>query len=202
MSSRRALLRSGAALTTAAWVAPTVLTLDRAAAATPSGGCEIPTMSNGGVWLSTPPGSLAEGGVLDSPNETYAFLEQGPVTLASDLAVNRTTAGTFGGNSNQNAIVAAGTTICSYYVHGDRLDDSGTLTGTMQFSSHQIVGLIYRTGQMNASNFLRNPATTYVQGPMEGNDSMTMSLATGANTLSWSMRFGPHLDQIRVITSC
>jgi len=202
MSSRRTLLRSGAALTTAAWVAPSVLTLERAAAATPSGGCEIPTMSNGGVWLSSPPASLAEGGVLDSPTETYAFLEQGPVTLTADLTANRATAGTFGGNSNENAVIPAGTTICSYYVHGDRLDDNGFLTGTMQFSSHQIVGLIYRSNQMTASNFLRNPATTYDQGPMEGNDSMTMSLATGANTLSWSMRFGPHLDQIRVITSC
>ena len=202
MSSRRTLLRSGAALTTAAWVAPSVLTLDRAAAATPSGTCEIPSMSNGGVWLSSAPASLAEGGALDSPTETYAFLEQGPVTLTSNLTVNRITAGTFGGNSNESASIPAGTTICSYYVHGDRLDDSGVLTGSMQFSSHEIAGLIYRTNEMNASNFLRNPATTYVQGPMEGNDSMTMSLATGANTLSWSMRFGPHLDQIRVITSC
>lgn len=196
------MLRSGAALATAAWVAPSVVTLDRVAAAVPSGACEVPSTSNGAVWLSSAPASLAEGGPLDSQTETYVFLEQGPVTLTSALAVNRTSAGTFGGTSNENASIPSGTTICSYYVQGDRLDDNGILTGAVQFSSHEIIGLIYRTTQMNASNFLRNPGTTYVQGPMEGNDSMTMSLASGANTLSWSMRFGPHLDQIRIITSC
>jgi hypothetical protein len=196
------MLRSGAALAAAAWVTPSVVTLDRVGAAVPSGQCEVPSTSNGAVWLSPAPASLAEGGPLDSQTETYVFLEQGPVTLTSALAVNRTSAGTFGGNSNENDSIPSGTTICSYYVQGDRLDDSGTLTGAVQFSSHEIIGLIYRTTEMNASNFLRNTGTTYVQGPMESNDSMTMSLASGANTLSWSMRFGPHLDQIRIITSC
>ena len=37
---------------------------------------------------------------------------------------------------------------------------------------------------------------------MEGNDLMTLDLTPGANTLTWTMTFGPVLDQIRVITAC
>ena len=198
------MLASTAALSATIWVAPSVVALDRVAAATPSDdSCEVPTVYNGGIWLDPPPTDLSIGGPLDSNTNTFVFAETpAPVTLANDLLVDRTTAGSFNGNSNQNATIPAGTTICSYYVHGDRLDNNGNLTGALTFANSTIIGLIYEDTTFNASSFLRVPGTTYVNGPMESNDLMTLDLTPGANTLTWNMRFGPVLDQIRVITSC
>lgn len=200
MASRRELLQAGASVAAAAWVAPSVLSLDRVSAAAPSSLCEVPIMGNGAAWTDTPPASLAEGGPLDSNTNTFVFAEQGPVLLTADLDVNRTTAGTFSGSNNGSGTIPSGTWICSYFVHGDRLDDNGILTGSMTFTNATILGIIYRNPELNSSSaFLERSDVTYVYGPMEGNDSMTFD---GGGTLSWSMRFGPHLDQIRVITSC
>ena len=203
MTSRRQLIASSAALATTAWVAPSVIALDRIAAASPSDSCEIPEVFDGAVYLDPPPTDLSIGGPLDSNDNTWVFMETTmPVTITADLTVDRTTAGNFNGNSNQNATIPAGTTICSYLVHGDRLDNSGQLTGGLRFANSTIIGLIYEDATFNASSFLQAPGTTYVNGPMEGGDLMSLDLTPGANTLTWEMTFGPVLDQIRVITTC
>ena len=119
-----------------------------------------------------------------------------------NLIVDRTTAGTFNGNSNQNATIPSGTTICSYFVHGDRLDNNGQLTGALGFENSTIIGLIYEVATLNDSAFLRVPGTTYSTGAMEGGDDMSLDLTPGANVLRWEMTFGPVVDQIRVITTC
>jgi len=200
---RRKALGGGLVLSTTAWMAPSVLTLDRVAAATASVATDIPVASGGATFIP-PPATIREGTTgLDSNTNTFVFQEVGPITLTAGLAVNRVTAGSgFGGNSNQNATIPAGTQICSFYAHGDRLDDSGSLTGTMTFGSASIIGLIYRTAQLNSSSFLRAPGTTYFNGPMENSDSMWLDLTPGANSVRWNMRFGPALDGIRVITNC
>jgi len=200
VATRRQVLSAGAGLTAAAWVSPSVIGLDRVAAAAPSSICEVPVVANGAIWLDPAPTTLAEGGPLDSNTNTFVFGEAGPVQLTADLQVNRTAAGTFTGNSDPGGTIPSGTWICSYLVHGDRLDDRGDLTGSMTFSSATILGLIYRNPELNSgSTFLEAPATTYVYGPMEGGDDMGFD---GGTTLRWEMGFGPHLDQIRVITSC
>ena len=200
MATRREFLGAGVGVGAAAWIAPSVIGLDRVAAAAPSSICEVPVVGDGGMWLDSAPTTLAEGGPLDSNTNTFVFMEAGPVLLTADLQVNRTTAGTFIGTSDPGGTIPAGTWVCSYFIHGDRLDDSGQLTGSMTFSSATILGLIYRNPELNSgSAFLESPATTYVYGPMEGGDDMSFD---GGTTLRWEMNFGPHLDQIRVITSC
>lgn len=199
---RRDVLVRTAALGTAAWIAPSVLTLDRVAAATGSCVAETPTVSNGAVLISPPATNVEGTAPLDSNSNTFVWLEQDGCILDNDLMVNRVTAGTFGGTSDENATIPAGTQFASFFIHGDRLDDSGILTGSLMFASSQIIGLIYRTADLNATSFLQAPGTTYAYGGMEGNDDMGLDLTPGANQLRWSMRFGPHLDQIRVIVSC
>ena len=201
MNTRRGFVKGGAVMAGATWAAPTIVGLDPVAAATPSATCEVPIMSNGAVYLAAPPASLAEGGVLDSNDETYVFHEQGPVELLAPLAVNRVSAGSFNGSSNENATIPAGTMVCSYYVHADRLDDRGRLSGQMTFPSATILGLIYRNAQLSASAFLQNPSTAYSVGGTEGSDNLAMALAPNS-TVAWDMRFGGHLDQIRVIVAC
>ena len=202
MVSRRHILAASAA-TAAVWSAPTVVALDRAAAAEASGaGPEIPVVENGGMFID-PPATLAIGTPgLDSDINTFVFLESGCTVLDAPITVDRSTAGVFNGNSNQNAMIPAGTKICSYFVHGDRLNNNGRLTGSAMFSTNTILGLIYETTTFNATSFLEAPGTTYQYGPMEGGDNMTLDLTPGANRVTWDMRFGPASDQIRIITAC
>ena len=151
------------------------------------------------MWLDPPPPDLIEGGAYDSNVNTFVFAEQGPVQLTSPIAVNRTTAGTFGGTSNPGGTIPAGTWVCSYFIVGDRLDDSGILTGALSFGSSSILGLIYRRDLLLASASLANPGVTYDYRPMESNDQMIFD---GGGSLSWSMTFGGGLDEIRIITTC
>lgn len=201
MTSRRTFLAGGSVAAGISWVAPSILTLDRVAAANGSGTCDTPSVASGAVLIA-PPAVNPAGSALDSNTNTWVWPESGPCILANDLAVNRTSAGSFFGNSNEAATIPAGTCVCSHFVHGDRLDNSGTLTGSLSFGTASILGLIYRRTELNSSDFLGAPATTYTYGPMDSNDEMGLSLAPGANSLKWSMRFGAGLDQIRVITSC
>lgn len=199
---RRTFIRAGVALTATAWVTPSVITIDRIQAASPSVPCEVPSVSGGAVLISAPP-TLQEGTPsLDSNTTSWVFPEQGPIQLPSDLVVNRTVAGAFDGSSNENAVIPAGSWVCSYYVHGDRLDDNGQLTGQLQFSSANIIGLIYRQTEIDASNYLQAPATTYFTSFLEAADTMTLDLTPGSNRVTWTMNFGAALDSIRVIVNC
>lgn len=202
MVDRRRLLVGGVATTAVVWTAPSIVTLDRVAAAQGSGSCELPIAGNGAL-LIPPPLTNQEGtAVLDSNINTFVWTETACEILDNPLTVNRSTAGSFNGGSNQGTVIPAGTEICSYYAHGDRLDDKGRLTGSLLFSSAQILGLIYRSAQLSASSFLEAPTTTYFSAPMEGSDLMTLNLAAGANQVTWDMKFGKSLDGIRIITTC
>lgn len=122
--------------------------------------------------------------------------------LANPITVNRSSPGLFNGNSNEATVIPAGTKICSYFVHGDRLNNNGRLTGAATFSTNTILGLIYESAQFNATSFLEVPGTNYAYDPAEGGDNMTLDLTPGSNTVTWDFLFGPVTDQIRIITSC
>lgn len=201
MATRRQLLASSAALAGTVWVTPSIVALDRVAAQTGSGVPEIPFLANGAVWADPPPTNLAIG-ATESDTDSPVFLEAGCEVLANPIVVNRSTAGSFNGNSNEATVIPAGTAIASYFVHGDRDNIPGFLTGSMTFANQMILGLIYETAQFNATSFLEAPAVNYVYGPAEGNDNMTLDLTAGANTVTWNLRFGGATDQIRVITTC
>lgn len=194
---------AGSAGALAAWSAPSVTTLGHAAAAQASGpGPEIPIVSNGGILIDPPP-DLSPGSLpLDSNTNTFVFVESGCTVLANSITVNRSSAGAFNGNSDQQTQIPAGTKVCSYYVHGDRLDNDGRLQGKATFMTNTILGLIYRSAEFNATSFLETPGTNYDYGPMEGGDFMTLDLTPGSNMVTWNMRFGGVTDQIRIITAC
>ena len=200
MVSRRHVI-AGSAGAVVAWSAPSVTSLGSAAVAQSSGfGPFKPQAFNGAVCLNSPPPNLAPGAPeLDSPDFTFIWLEAGCVVLTAPLPVNFSGNGAFNGGTDDGTFVAAGSKICSYIIHGDRLDNNGALPGGATFAN-PIVGLIYRAPELNGSSFLENPATMYEYGPMETRDTGDVDLAT--NTIRWNFTFGPVTDQIRVITLC
>jgi hypothetical protein len=162
----------------------------------------MPNVS-GGAELISPPPTLQEGTPsLDSNTITWVFPERGPIRLPNDIVVNRTIAGLFDSGSNENAVIPAGSWVCSYYVHADRVDDNAQLTGQLQFSTANIIGLIYQRAEMTACSYLQAPATTYFTSVLENDDSMTLDLTPGSNRVTWSMTSGGALHSIRVLVNC
>lgn len=204
MVSRRQMIASATGATVAVWATPTVIGLGPVASAQVSGvGPEIPTLTMGALLLDPPPPDLSAGTPpLDSNTNTFLFLESGCTVLANPIMVNRSSPGAFNGNSNEGTVIPAGTKICSYYVHGDRLDNGGRLTGAATFSTNTILGLIYDQPNFNDTDFLAVPGTNYAYGAAEGGDFLTLDLTPGSNTVTWDFGFGPVTDQMRIITAC
>lgn len=201
MVGRRQVIAAGAGAA-AVWATPTIVGLGPFAAAQASTpGPEIPGLIPGAVWFDPPPPDLSPG-AIESNTDTPVFLEAACVTLTAPIVVNRSSPGIFNGNSNENTTIPAGTKICSYFVHGDRLNPPGTLSGGVVFMTNIILGLIYENAQFNATSFLEVPGVNYSYGPAEGSDDMTLDLTPGSNTVTWNMRFGGVTDQIRIITAC
>ncbi len=196
---RRRLLLGGAALTGATWVAPAVLALDHVAAATGSLGSVI-TGSSGVTFLDPPPASMALN-VLESDVTTFVVAESECTVLPNDIVVNRSTPGSFSGNSNELTVIPAGTAVCSFFVSADRAN-SGSLIGSLTFAN-PILGLIYEVPQFNATTpVLGVPGMTYPTPNgafIEGNDSFVLS----TNSVEWTLAMGGvWSDVMRVVIAC
>ena len=111
--------------------------------------------------------------------------------------------GTFAGNVNENAVIPAGTQVCSYYVQLDRVTN-GYTQGAMEFPNAQILGVITSNGNLIATDdLLGNDGTTYGGNRgTEGHDEINLSLTE--NKISWDIYVAgnTYTDDFRVLTSC
>ena len=172
--SRRALLLGGAAIGVAAWVAPEMLSVS-AAAATSACGTIAPALTLTNATQITPPPPSSTGLIEDSTVApaipiTSVWLESGPTVLASALAVDATTVGTWTiPNTNGTASVPVGTTVFSYYVHARRTNAAGSayFAGTIMLpAGYTIVGMAFRApantpNTLGGTNGLAKPGLTY-----------------------------------------
>ncbi|MEM9041183.1 MAG: glycoside hydrolase family 44 protein, partial [Actinomycetota bacterium] len=157
-----------------------------------------PLASEGAIVIDAPASATRTAERLDVNDSTFVWFEQGPVTLTDDLSVNRATSGRFDGRDDEPSVIAAGTEVCSWYVFGNRLDDSGRLGGRLDFADTEILGVIHRSAELRASSFLGGSGTQYEVGPMESDDAIRLD----GSTIDWSMRFGGGTDAMRIITGC
>lgn len=196
---RRRLLLGGAALTGTAWVAPSIVGIDRVAAATGSAGSVI-TASTGVTILDPPPASMALN-VIESDTTTFVVAESECTVLPSDIVVNRASPGTFNGDSNELAVIPAGTAVCSFYVSADRATN-GNLVGSLTFAT-PILGLIYELPQFQATTpILGIPGMAYPTengAYIERNDDFVLSTFT----VEWNFYMGGvWSDVMRVVIAC
>lgn len=182
-----------------AWTAPQVISMPAVAAATGSG-VPIIVSTTGTTLLDPPPTSVVQN-VTESDTTTWLILEQQCVTLTSDVIVNRQTPGIFDGNSNELAVIPAGTMVSSFLLNADRATN-GSLSGSIEFSA-PILGLIYEKAQFDASNADVGLASiTYATSAgayVEGNDDFTLS----STTLDWTLVMAGHWsDLVRILVEC
>ncbi|MEM9134812.1 MAG: glycoside hydrolase family 44 protein [Actinomycetota bacterium] len=163
-------------------------------------GAEQPSVGDGARLIGAP-STVAEGGLFDSNDTTWVWSEGGPVTLDRGLYVNRVEEGTFNGHSDADAYIPAGTTVCSYQVLADRLDDRGRLTGSLTFTESEVIGIFYRKTDLRRSAFLGSPEQTK-PAPLERSDRVTLSSDGSSITLSWDVFLLRGLDGMRVLTTC
>ena len=151
-----------------------------------------------GARLVEPPATTVEGGPLDAEAESFVWVESGPVTLDDELVVDLAPQGAWGGADGGGVTIPAGSTVCSLFVHGDRLDDSGVLTGSLRLTDARVLGVAASSGGLWRSRFLRAPEVEHRIGKMEPLDRVEVT----DDAVAWEMWFGPATDQLRVITDC
>ena len=128
--------------------------------------------------------------------------------LGADLAINLLPTSALGQGTAGAGTIAAGTSISSHYVFFDP-NNSTSQIGTVLFDG-AILGIITRTAQLLASDFLGNqPAVTYLNPALRGlesndkagvtQDLMAMILNPNELTVNW--RASTPGDYIRVITA-
>jgi Ca2+-binding RTX toxin-like protein len=168
------------------------------------------TINYGLQLIDPPPASLLE----DNPETTsddhlFLVVEQQNLVLTQDLTVSTlTAAGDFFDTSADGTVttIAAGTTVNSYIIHGDRTQSGLGQTATSVTFDSEIVALIWGNGKLAASDsVLGNPETTYagnIQGRsgLEDNDDIEIA-ADGRTLLYWSQNGAPYLDELRVLTA-
>lgn len=158
-------------------------------------------------------------GATESETEIRLFTEKGGVTLAAPVNVDVSVPGTyrFSGDSPYTpATVPAGTSVDSFFLHFDRVSNTGStrLTGSATFDC-PILGVIALTPQLDASDAaLGRVGTLYPTGTearrgLELEEEITLSADRKTLTVTLAIQGqaapspeDPTLDQIRVITSC
>lgn len=166
--------------------------------------------TSGVAVLIAAPASVVTG-ALQSDTLVRTFNEKQNIVLASPLAVDITSPGTYDGTGPLTpGTIAAGTTVSSHYLHYDPANDTptsgiGTSNGTVIFD-HQIIGVIVLSTNLdNSDSALGAAGTTYPFG--DANRGLEMvgfegdSITVGCDTLKINSLFVQGaIDQFRVIT--
>lgn len=160
------------------------------------------SLNQGGVFvkLAVPfsesePDNTVGRNTFQNPN-LYGFDEGQNIEITTDLNVNILADGLGGGSGS--GIVSKGSTVASHYVFFDPLRLTRQ-AGTITFDS-DIFGIITRTRDLAASDFLINTGVDYLNPGLrglEGGDSVTI---TGLRTIAVDWAASSPGDYIRVLT--
>ena len=155
--------------------------------------CAVST--SGAVVQVSPPPSLLPGNFVSS-TQIRAFPEQQDVGLTSPLAVDL--------NPSSPTTIPAGTSVSSLLLHANWSGPTVSLDGSVTFGV-PILGVIYADGELDRSDFLGVPGTTYPTGVgsrgIEPGQGDSVSLSPDSKTLSVHLGFDMPGDEIRIITS-
>ncbi len=151
-------------------------------------------------------------GPLQSNTEIYFFQERDDYILPSDVTINARSPGTYS-TAGPSQVLSLGQVVDIFFIHMDVV--SGTIThggggstaGSIVFDE-MILGVIGTVSELDASDFLGDPFSTYLPTPAarntwEGSDLLTISADRRTLTID-SLRVGTattYADQIRVIVA-
>ncbi len=145
------------------------------------------------------PVSLLDGGPHEG-RHLNVVQEAGPTTLDSRLRVDRTEDGWFNGRAKDRAFIAAGTDVCSWYVHAD--SDRRRIRGTVSFGDAEVLGVIVRNRQLGRSADLAVAGVDYDGDGAERHDRFRLTRSSEGTSLWMNLRADRNVDGIRIITDC
>jgi hypothetical protein len=132
---------------------------------------------------------------FQKPN-LYGFDEGQNIYITVDLAVDILADGS--GGEAGSGIVRKGSTVASHYIFFDPLRGT-TQKGVISFDS-RIIGIITKSRNLAASDFLINTGVTYLNPSARGLESRDKVRITGPRTLEVDWFAGSPGDYIRVLT--
>lgn len=101
------------------------------------------------------------------------------------------------GSTTATTVLASGTVVCTWFVHGD-VPSQSSLNGTFDFGE-TILGLALSVGELDATNDYGLDSIAYDSAGVEKSDSLTV---TGTELEVTLQLIDTGLDQIRVFTAC
>ena len=173
-----------------------------------------PTVSLSGDIVEIAPPPSVQGGVLESDDIMFIFLESESRVLDRDLQVEITASGFFDNSffpvfALSPGVIPAGTLVNSWFVHFDAVNDPQTRTATMSFDC-PILGLIATHCQPcevqfalgNSDDIVGSASVLYeANSTLEPDDWLDVTdLAAGGPITLQANVIGLH-DQMRVITA-
>ena len=176
----------------------------------PSGGACSATDSTTTVERISPPASLKLN-KLTSNTCVRFFDERQDVTLQKALKVDISRPGRYElrRSLNPSSKIAVGTSVDSHILHADNVGTTNVrLQGSVTLDA-AIIGVIVTDGSLDKSDLLGSPGTKYPNGldhrGLEfaglSNGGDIVLLSADRRTLTFNIRFGSVLDEIRVITA-
>ena len=145
---------------------------------------------------------------LESDNYLYLFSERSQAPLLSSIRVDVSQPGTYSQTPSLTPLVIPrGTVVNSYYGHFDRVGTPSAfqrVRGSVTFAN-PVLGVVLGDSNLNASNFLAKPGTTYPQSGrgFDAFDSVKpdyFSLSADRRTVSFDLQTAAFSDDFRVLT--
>jgi hypothetical protein len=172
--------------------------------------------TSGQVVVVSPPASAANGD-YESNTEIRAFAERQDIVLNTDVAVDITNAGTSPSGAGTNlspGTIPTGTLIRSYLLHADvvgapTVENAVALAGSATFDAN-VLGIIVLSDGLNSTNtypglssvnYAFNSQRGLEINPAGGGTSDVIMLSADRRTVTVSLRGGPNVDDLRVITA-
>lgn len=130
----------------------------------------------------------------------YGWAEQQGYTLTQNLVIDANTAGSYnGGGTYATSTISSGTIVNSFLLHYDKQSGNPTITAKFTFDS-QILGLIFTTARLDASDLLRPVGQSMNVGGNRGlDDPGDVVISNDLRTVTF-IAGGTNIDQVRIIT--
>lgn len=185
--SRRRVVSAFAATSVVTWTAPSVLSLDKVAAAV--GSATGPTVTGAATLATLSPGeSLRPSGIPYSSNTNFYVFEEQSAVLTSTQT------------TDSGDVLPTGQLICAHLIHYSPASGSATLVGGANFSG-TIIGYDWQDATLAAGDAQWGvPGVNYGVGlrRMEwpGNDTITFTLPGSVSMSLYAA--AAYVDQIRI----
>jgi prepilin-type processing-associated H-X9-DG protein len=172
----------------------------QAGSSTPSQG-EGPSVKVVEVVEQLPP-SL-DAGAFTADDRAFLFPEQESIELGGTISVDAAEPGTYSGKQGApGGSVPAGTRVSCWLLHWDSVARSDSFLDVTVSFGGEVLGVIYTTGRLNATDSSLGQEIVYPRGYYRGFDSEddVLKLSSDRTRIDFSLQTVGYTEQVRILT--